>query len=229
MQWLELNLYNETKNYFYHTSTKGNKKAYAFLEDYSTLIQAYIQLQIITGDLSYLNKAKKWTEYVQMHFIDEEKTFFYFTAEYQTDLIIRKKEMYDGAQPSANAMMCANLLYLGNILEDSNWVKQGEQMIENMKKMILQYPNSHSYWAQSFFQLAAGFTELVSVSPQASQAIPSVLAKFLPHHLILFTPKESAAIGLTIGKQSIDNQYFICKNKTCSAPINELEHFLAKI
>ena len=95
--------------------------------------------------------------------------------------------------------------------------------------MILQYPNAYSYWAQSFCQLAAGFTELVSVGPKAPQAIPLVIAKFLPHHLIVFTTKESAAIGLTIGKQNIDNQYFICKNKTCSAPIRELELFLANI
>ena len=95
--------------------------------------------------------------------------------------------------------------------------------------MMLQYPNSYSYWAQSFSQLAAGVTELVSVGLNAPKAIPSVLAKFLPHHLILFTEKEDENIIMTIGKQNIDNQYFICKNNTCSEPIGHLDEFLANI
>ena len=229
MQWLELNLFNETENYFYHTYTKGNKKAYAFLEDYATLIQAYLQLQICTGDLMYLQKAKKWMAYVQAHFIDEENIFYYYTANYQTDIILRKKELYDGAQPSANAVMCANLYYLGNLFEDKQWVHQSELMVAAMKKMVVQYPNSYSYWAQTFSQMATGFSELVSVGPNAQKAIPSLLAKFLPHHLILFTLNESSAFPLSIGKQSIDNQYYICKNHTCSAPVNELDEFLAII
>ncbi len=229
MQWLELNLYNETENYFYHTNTKGNKKAYAFLEDYATLIQAYIQLQIITGDTNYLEKAKKWAEYVQIHFLDEESIFYYYTAGYQKDIIIRKKELYDGAQPSANAVMCANLFYLGNVFDQPKWIYQAEQMIAQMKKMILQYPNSYSYWAQSFSQWAAGFKELVAVGPEAPKVIPLVLAKFLPHHLILFTQQEDENILMTIGKQNTDNQYFICMNKTCSEPIGQLNEFLAII
>ena len=229
MQWLELNLYDAQENYFYHTYTKGLTKTNAFLEDYASLIQAYIQLQIITGDISYLDKAKKWTEYVQAHFIDEEGLFFYYTANYQKDIILRKKELYDGAQPSANAMMCSNLYYLGQVFEQSQWTDQAVAMVSAMKKMILQYPNSYSYWAQSFSQMAMGMVELVCVGEKALNGLERVLSKFLPHHLILFTTKEAEAILMTKGKQNIDNQYFICQNKQCLAPIMELNEFLANI
>ena len=229
MQWLELNLFDAQENYFYHTYTKGLTKTNAFLEDYASLIQAYIQLQIITGDISYLDKAKKWTEYVQAHFIDEEGLFFYYTANYQKDIILRKKELYDGAQPSANAMMCSNLYYLGQVFEQSQWTDQAAAMVSAMKKMILQYPNSYSYWAQSFSQMAVGMVELVCVGEKALNGLERVLSKFLPHHLILFTTKEAEAILMTKGKQNIDNQYFICQNKQCLAPIMELNEFLANI
>jgi len=229
MQWLEENLHNKAENYFYHTCTKEQKKSYAFLDDYATLIQAYIQLQTITGDISYLKKAKKWTEYVQVHFLDEEANFYYYTAAYQTDNIIRKKEVYDGAQPSGNSVMCANLYYLGQVFEHAHWVNQSTQMIATMQKMILQYPNSHSYWAQTFAQMINGFTELVAVGMNVPKDLHRILSKFLPHHLILFTTAEDQAIALTKGKQSIDNQYYICKNYSCSPPFNELNEYLALI
>ncbi len=229
MQWLELNLYHAQENYFYHTYTKGLTKANAFLEDYASLIQAYIQLQIITGDIGYLEKAKKWTAYVQAHFIDEDQLFFYYTANYQKDIILRKKELYDGAQPSANAMMCSNLFYLGQVFEQRQWTDQAAAMVSAMKKMILQHPNSYSYWAQCFTQMAVGMVELVCVGEKALIGLERVLSKFLPHHLILFTTKEAEVVLLTKGKQSVDNQYYICQNKRCLPPIMELNEFLANI
>lgn len=229
MQWIEDNLYNKSENHFYHTSTNGIKKSFAFLEDYATLIQAYIHLQEITGDLHYLIKAKTWTNYVLAQFMDEEGSFFYFTPVYQKDIILRKKETYDGAQPSANAMMCMNLFYLGYAFDQSNWKLQSEQMIKQMRKKLLQYPNSFSYWAMCFYMMSGGLTELVAVGPTIENARNAVLNKFSPQKILLFTLEESPHLSMTLGKKSVDNQYFICKDKTCLPSFSDLSSILALI
>ncbi len=229
MNWVEQNMMNQTENYFYHSNTKGNNKSFAFLEDYASLIQAYIQLNRITGDSSYLFKAKQWTEYVEVHFIDEQSLFFYFTSDYQKDIILRKKDNYDGAQASGNAMMCANIYYLGNLFEQSHWQAQAAQMIKSMRKMILQYPSSFCYWAQTFFVMKDGLGELVGIGPDVLEQLDKVNSHFLPQYLLLFLNKMDPKLPLSIGKQGVDNQYFICKNQTCSAPIGSVEAILAKI
>ena len=229
MQWLEQNMMNEKEHYFYHTNTNGENKSFAFLEDYATLIQAYIQLNKITGDSDYLFKAKQWTQYVQLHFIDEQALFFYFTAAYQTDIILRKKDNYDGAQASGNAMMCANLYYLGQLFELNNWVAQSEQMIRSIRKMLLQYPSSFSYWAQTFYTMEQGMIELVGIGPNVLEKLDRVNSLFLPQYLVLFLNKMDTNLPLSIGKESVDNQYFICKNNSCSAPMASVEEILAKI
>jgi uncharacterized protein YyaL (SSP411 family) len=229
MDWIEKNMLNQTAHYFYHSNTNAENKSFAFLEDYASLIQAYIQLNRITGDSAYLYKAKQWTEYVQLHFVDEQSLFFYFTSDYQKDIIIRKKDNYDGAQASGNAMMCANLYYLGTLFDNSNWKSQADQMIRSMRKFILQYPSSFGYWAQTFFTMKAGLSELVGIGPNVLENLDIVNSRFLPDYLILFLNKIDPNLPLSIGKQSIDNQYFICKNETCSAPLNSIEHILAII
>ena len=229
MQWLEANLYDSTEQYFCHSIAGGTKKAPAFLDDYANLIQAYIQLQEITGDQTYLHKAKKWMDYVLVHFIDEQGLYFYYTAGYQQDVIIRKKESYDGAQPSGNALICASLYYLGHVFDEPIWTKHSERMMQSMRRSLLQYPSSFGHWAQSFFQMSVGMIELVGVGPTVHSSLPSLLAPFLPHSMLLTCQEKDEKIPLLKGKNCIDNQFFMCKNYSCSPAMPTVDLILANI
>jgi uncharacterized protein YyaL (SSP411 family) len=229
MSWVEKNMLNEKENYFYHTYTKEVNKSFAFLDDYASLIQAYIHLQEITGDVTYVEKAKKWMHYVQAHFIAEDGLFYYFTPDYQKDIIVRKKETYDGAQPSGNSMLCSSLYYLGTLFENEQWTSQAEQMIRSMRKLILQYPSAYSYWAQCFSIMTEGYQSLVAVGPNVRTDIEKLVSRFLPQKMLLFIPRNISTIPMSLSKQSNDNQYFICKNKTCYPPVDSLSEFLAKV
>jgi uncharacterized protein YyaL (SSP411 family) len=229
MDWLESNLYHADENYFYHSIANGIPKAQAFLDDYANLIQAYIQLQEMTGDTSYLFKAKKWMDYVLIHFIDEDGLYFYYTASYQKDVIIRKKESYDGAQPSGNALICSSLFYLGQVFDLTEWRKQAEKMIHSIRPSLLQYPSSFGFWAQSFYQMSTGMIELVGVGPSVYESLPALNAAFVPNSIRLMSQVQEDSIPLLKGKQGIDNQFFICKNNTCAPPMPEISLILANI
>ena len=229
MQWLEVNLYETTQACFYHSKAGGVTKALAFLDDYANLIQAYIHLQEITGEISFLLKAQKWMDYVLTHFIDEDGLYFYYTAAYQEDVILRKKESYDGAQPSGNALICASLYYLGHVFDTSAWTKHAESMIGSIYTSLIQYPGSFGYWAQSFYQMSTGMIELVAVGPTVQEDLSSLLAPFLPHTIRIISKEEEGQIPLLKGKKSIDNQYFMCKNNTCSPPMATVDLILANI
>jgi uncharacterized protein YyaL (SSP411 family) len=207
----------------------GLPKAHAFLDDYANLIQAYIYLQQMTGDTSYLLKAKKWMDYVLHHFIDEEGLYFYYTACYQKDVIIRKKESYDGAQPSGNALICSGLFYLGHVFDQTIWTLHAEKMIHSIRPSLLQYPNSFGFWAQSFYQMSTGMIELVGVGPTVHESLPSLNAVFLPHAIRILSQDQEVQIPLLKDKKYTDNQYFICKNKTCSPPVSNIDGILANI
>ena len=229
MDWLESNLYHADENYFYHSIANGIPKAQAFLDDYANLIQAYIQLQEMTGDISYLFKAKKWMDYVLIHFIDEDGLYFYYTASYQKDVIIRKKESYDGAQPSGNALICSSLYYLGQVLDLPQWQLQAEKMIHSIRPSLLQYPGSFGFWAQSFYQMSTGTIELVGVGPTVHESLAALNAPFLPHTIRMLSQVEDDRIPLLKGKKSVENQFFICKNSSCSAPMPLVDLILANI
>lgn len=229
MEWVEANLYHAGAHYFYHSTANGVPKAPAFLDDYANLIQAYIQLQEITGIISYLIRAKKWMDYVLLNFIDEEGLYFYYTASYQKGIIIRKKESYDGAQPSGNALICSSLNYLGHVFDQTQWTLHAEKMIHSLRPTLLQYPSSFGCWAQSFYQMSTGMITLVGVGPTVDESLLTLNAVFLPNVIRITSQVQEDRIPLLKDKKCIDNQYFICKNNTCSPPKTHIDLILANI
>ena len=229
MNWLEENMYDKVHGCFYHSQANGQNKSVAFLEDYANLIQAYFQLNKITGEKEYLMKAKKWMEFLQEHFLDEEGVYFYYTSIAQKDILLRKKDNYDGATASGNAMACQNLYLLGSLFDEPKWVAQSEKMIAGIRKMLIQYPGSFAYWGQTFYLMAMGLKELVGVGPSVKLDLNMANKAFLPNVLTLFSIKSDRDLPWTIGREGIDNQYFMCQNQTCSTPKHRIEEILALI
>src|SRR4030095_10779700 len=104
------------------------------------LIQALLCLQEITGDLAWLFKAKEITEYVIKNFSENETGFFFFTDSKQQDVILRKKEVYDGATPSGNATMAFNIYHLSVLFDVPEFRKRAENMITSFSNAIVRHP-----------------------------------------------------------------------------------------
>jgi len=109
MQFILSKFSKDNSTEYFHDWKNNIAKQPAFLDDYAFLIQALIQLQEVTGNTDYLEKASLLTEHVIGYFSDTASEFFFYTNKDQEDVIIRKKEVYDGAQPSGNAIMADNL------------------------------------------------------------------------------------------------------------------------
>jgi len=88
----------------------------AFLDDYAFLIDALIHLQEITADIKWLQMTKEITGFVIENFSEPDGPFFFYTIRGSKMLSFRKKEIYDGAIPSGNAVMAHNLYRLSILL-----------------------------------------------------------------------------------------------------------------
>ena len=87
----------------------------AHLEDYAFFVQGLLDLYEATFDSSYLKAAGELTDLALEHFEDEEKGGFFLTADDGEKLLVRPKEIYDGAIPSGNSVMALNLLRLSKV------------------------------------------------------------------------------------------------------------------
>lgn len=230
MAFLETKLC-DAEGTWYHTY-KNNARIPAFLDDLAYLIQSYIHLQEITGTGEYLVKAQKLTEQVISRFEEAESGFFFYTNKDQSDVVVRKKEVYDGAVPSGNAVMAHNLLYLSIVFDRPEWYERANTMVGSLSKAILKYPGSFGVWALAQQLITKGIVEIAITGQQAKTFLCPVLRKFLPNKILQAEETNSQLFPLLAGKTGGNEgrtTFYLCKNYACKAPFYTIEQLLANV
>ena len=209
--------------YLYSHTWKGAARLPAFLDDYACLIAALIQLQEITGDTAYLEEAGEITRYVIRHFGEPETGFFFYTHDGQQDVILRKREIYDGATPSGNGMMASNLLYLSVIFYEPEWAERAWRMASALVRPVTTYPGSFGGWATLFQAFTYSIPEVVITGRQPEIARKEFLSTLIPYRVFQSTQEENTHFPLLRDKPvTPDPLIFLCKDYACQLPVNEV-------
>ncbi|GEP92279.1 hypothetical protein SAMN05660909_04267 [Chitinophaga terrae (ex Kim and Jung 2007)] len=212
---------------FKHTWKNGVAKYPAFLDDYAYLIRALIQLQEITGNLDYLYKARKITEFVISQFGDEQQLFFYYTIEGQNDVIVRKKEIYDGAVPSGNAIMIQNLWYLSVVFDQKAWAERSLAVVSAISQTTVRYPTSFGVWAIQLLQFVKGTPELAIVGPQFLERMNEAGNWFIPFRVLVGASKTVTDIPLLNGREyENETLVYLCKDYHCIKPVSYIKEII---
>ena len=212
---------------FYHTWKNAQGKHFGFLDDYSFLIEALLHLQQITGDSRWLVKAREIAEYVLRNFSEEETAFFFFTDLTQRDVIVRKKEVYDGATPSGNATMAYNLYRLGIYFDQPEWKKRAERMLRSVSNAVVGYPGSFGVWAALLMEIVYGTQEIAVVGTGATELNKQILAEYIPQKVLMASEGGVENLPLVGGKKSTNAALiYLCKNYSCLNPVKDVKQLM---
>lgn len=226
-------LFRQPDGSWHHTGKHGKSRIPAFLDDYALLIQALIHLQEITGKSDYLLQARSLTEWVVQFFSEEETGFFFYTPSHQKDVVVRKKEVYDGAVPSGNAIMTQNLQYLSIVFDLPGWREQSHSLLTSMGSSLIRYPGSFGVWVMALQHEIMGWQEWVISGQKAGRYLPELARKFVPNKICQVMETNLLKFPLLDGKKLPDDPaevlFFQCKDYQCSEPVTSCEEFLAKV
>src|SRR5690606_26108876 len=156
---------------FFHTWKDGKSKYPAFLDDYAYLVEALLLLHQVSADTEWLKKARSLTEHVIQEFSEDDGPYFYYTHRNQKDVILRKREMYDGATPSGNSIMASNILQLAMYFDLTGYRERSFQMVHNFSQPVISYPTSFAAWAGVILQLVYPPLEIAILGPGYSEAL----------------------------------------------------------
>ncbi len=228
MEWMMDKFRNGAS--FYHASTKGQARQGAFLDDLAFLVQALIHLQEITGHAAWLNKAKDITDSVLEGFADPDSPFFFFTPASQTDMIVRKKEIYDSAIPSGNSVMAGNLLYLSRVFDKKDWEEKATGLLSAVASLVTRYPVSFGGWANLLLLVTVGMKEIVVTGEKINEQLFNILHIFIPTRIFQSSPVPNDEFPLLKGKQYHGPLFiYVCENYVCNQPLTSLVSFTHQI
>jgi len=108
---------------------EGESAIPAFLDDYAFLAQALLDLFEATFEPSYLTIAVDLATRGLMRFEDTGQGGFFSTVEKASDLLLRMKDDYDGAEPSGNSVATDVLLRLALLTGDERFRQTAEKSL----------------------------------------------------------------------------------------------------
>ncbi len=212
---------------FHHVYKNGEARIPAFLDDYAYLIAALIQLQEITGNTDYLLKAKAIMEWTIENFSDETGLFFYFTHKEHKDVIIRKKEIYDGAIPSGNSIMAFNLVYLSVVFNNKAWKESATKACQILSDVIIRYPLSFGIWATLCQAIAYSIPEIVIIGERPDAVCKEFLRNFIPYRIYQSATARNDQFPLLRDKPLSGLTYiFLCRDYSCQSPVTEVHELI---
>jgi uncharacterized protein YyaL (SSP411 family) len=202
----------------YRNFKNGKSTIPAYLEDYATVIDAFISLHEVTLNEKWLQIAKQLTNHTLDHFYDDSSGMFFFTSDLENDLITRKMDIDDNVIPSSNSIMANNLFKLGHYFNNKSFSKKSKIMLNNVKNKALSYPAGASNWMNLYSNYLGEFYEIAIVGKDAIKKSNQIQKKYIPNALFTGSLHKSNLPLLSNRFTTEKTLIYICRNGTCQLP-----------
>jgi uncharacterized protein YyaL (SSP411 family) len=217
-----------TEGNLWHSYKDDKATINGFLEDYATVIEAFIVLYQVTFDEKWLQNSKNLTDYCLDHFFDGYQSMFAFKSNQDEQLITSHYETEDNVIPASNSIMAKNLHKLSIYFGNSHYEEVAKNMIYKLIPTI-DYPSAFSNWLDGFLNYDACALELGICSGDAIKLAKELHKKYLPNVLVAGTVNESTLSFLQTRYRDSKSLFYICKNKNCQLPTDNFSLVLKEL
>ena len=216
-EWKKLSLSNYnlikdlTKNEIYHCY-KDKDGVKVFLDDYTYLAQLMINFYEITGEINYLNDAKKIVQQTWDLFYDKENKILQKNPIKQNDLFVPPLDINDSNIPNGNSVFLLNCKKLEAITSDTKWQGMAKELTQSF----------HSFLNLKSTQMASYIKNLDMCEELTTFTFFGDIKKI--KELQQFVKKNYLKSSTLIYKEdSKENYLVVCKKQTCSNKIKSIE------
>jgi uncharacterized protein YyaL (SSP411 family) len=210
-----------------YSATSSQEKPVAFLDDYANIIDGLIALYEVTFNEQWLQEARKLANTALIHYYDETKGIFFFTADDDEQLIARKSEIMDGVIPASNSVMARVLKKLGLLFDNEEYTEVSAQLLRNVMPQLPKYGSAYSNWVMLLLDEVFGVNEIATTGSNAEAFRREMENNYIPNKIML--GGDTGSLPLLQDKFGASTQIFICKDKTCGLPANNPADALKEI
>jgi uncharacterized protein YyaL (SSP411 family) len=191
---------------------------------------AALDLYEATGEPHWVVLARALADAILARFHDAANGGFFYAAEDAEKILVRTKDAYDHATPSAASVAARLLLRLGSLV-DPKYAAPAEKAIEGMAAAAADNPMGMGSALCLVDRLVRGSVDVVLVGPRSSDATRALArtaygAALRDRVLAWADPADASALeacaALAEGKPSRPEPVaFVCRGRACSLPIEE--------
>lgn len=211
----------------------------ASLDEYAFMIRGILSLFEANAGSEWLQWALDMALILKEKYKEEEGAF-YGTDGTDKNLILRRCQFSDGAEPSGNAVHAENLLRLHQFTLSEEYLHQAEDILKGVRDYLENYPPGYCYHVmnlQRFYALQKAPTLVISLNSKREHEKELKLAiyeRFIPYKALIWQSHDVEMEELLpfTKEQVAENDQttlYICHQGACLQPLNELSQMLGAI
>jgi uncharacterized protein YyaL (SSP411 family) len=210
----------------YHRWRDGERDNAQLLDAYAFLLAGVIDLYQATLDPKHLEFALSLAETMLARFYDKDAGGFWQAPPDASDLILRVKEDYDGAEPSGNSVAVLALLKLAAITDRKDFREAAEKSLRLFAQRLLELPHAVPYLllGLDYFLEEPRRVLIVGDTPSAKTRalIHAAHSVYQPSKVVLGNAGPVEPFARTLPTKDAPAA-FLCTGTACQPPTNDPE------
>jgi uncharacterized protein YyaL (SSP411 family) len=213
----------------------------AAIDDYAFLIWGLINLYEALFEERRLRAAMELTAEMMALFWDASAGGFYLTASDSEKLLIRTKDIYDGATPSGNSAALLCLKKLAAMTASADLAETAVRLEKAFAGNVRQLPSAYTFFLCAVEQNFSTSQEIVLVGKKDDPTLVRMIRElgrvFLPHKVVVFKPADQQDTELeklvpyVRPLQCIEGKTtaYVCKNYQCALPTTDADLMMKQV
>jgi uncharacterized protein len=199
----------------------GRPSGAGFLDDYANVAHGLYELHVATGELRWLEEARRLAVLAVELFADEERGGFFLAPAEGEQLVARKKDLIDHPIPSGNSMLAYVLLRLARIYGDDELEQRAVGVLRLLGESLGRAPTELAWALNALDLYLATPREIAVAGPADSEVARAALEPYEPNAVVAFGPAEG--VPLLEGKDYVDGKpaVYVCERFACRRPVTE--------
>jgi uncharacterized protein YyaL (SSP411 family) len=225
LAFLRNKLWDPKSKTLYHRWRDGERDSVQLLDAYAYLLAGVLDMYEATLDPEQLQFAIELGDSMMTRFYDSEHGGFYESAAGASDLIVRVKEDYDGAEPSGNSVAALALLKLAAITDRKNLREAAEKTLQLFGERLQRLPQAvpHlllalDFWLEEPKRLVIAGDRF---APDARQLLNAVYSIYQPNKVVLGTQGPVEALARSLSAQNGHAAAYLCTGTACLPPTSD--------
>jgi uncharacterized protein YyaL (SSP411 family) len=219
---------------------QGDAAVEGYAEDYAYLIFGLLELFQADGDPRWLEWALMLQRRQDELFADAVEGGWFSTTGRDQTVLLRLKEDYDGAEPSATSVSALNLQALAHLTNDETFERSIDRAFGMFASRMEQGARTVPMMMAALSAHHAGISQIViagdPTAPETRQLSDVVSSRYLPFAVTIpLVPEHASALArLLPWTEAMTRRLerpavYLCRNFTCLAPATSVAELVAQL
>ena len=224
--FLQSKLWDPETKTLYHRWRDGERDQVQLLDAYANLLAGVLDLYEATVEPKHLQFAIDLGDSILARFYDGANGGFWQSADGASDLILRVKDEYDGAEPSGNSVAVLALLKLSAITDRAHYKDAAEKTLGHFSERVRRLPQAVPHLLAGLaFSLETPKRVVIAGDPAAAELrtlIRAAHAVYQPNKVVLGNAGPVEEFARTLPANGGPTAY-VCTGTACQPPTSDPE------